>query len=284
MKKPIIILVLILVAVYAALSILGSGGDYAAERLLYKIMKNGSKITSNPDVAPPAQLAAIESDLKALIKKYPTTKTARIANIGLMEFYITSKKYNEAMVLAAVINRNYGQDAAIVSTAQFLKGVAYERMNKWNKALEEFRILKEKYPNTQLGMEIPIYIGKYYDSKGLDREAKEAYRDAAAFYSKMEREYSGKMLGYTASILLLQSYLNMRDYGSAGNALEDTLKKYYSPLALNQLLPLVEPIFIQDLKNPQKAIEIYKYLMSKTKNTRFIKVLERRIKKIESVK
>ncbi len=284
MKKLIIPLLLILILIYATLAALGTGGEYAAEKLFYHTMKNASKITMNPDVAPPAQLAAIERDLKLLLKKYPDTKIARIAHISLLEFYLSNKKYGEAMDLTKSIDTKYAGDTDILSTTQFLKGMSYEKQDKWDKALGEFKVLNEKYPNTRLGMEIPIYIGKYYSAKGLDNEASSAYRDAAAFYAKIERKYSDKMLGYTASLLLIQTYLNLKDYESAGKTLETTLHKYAAPASFMQLLPLVEKIYVQNLNNPDKAIELYKYVMSKAKNPKILKFLKQKINLLESKK
>jgi outer membrane protein assembly factor BamD (BamD/ComL family) len=284
MKKLIFTLIAVLVIVFAALSVLGAGGEYSAEKALYYALKANEAIVMNPDVAPPAQIAAIETRLKALIAKYPDTNSVRTANIGLLEFYITHKKYDEAKSLAGNILVKYKDDPIVSSTAQFLKGVISEKQNNWDRALEEFKILNDRYPNTELGMQIPLYIGRYYDSKGLDEKSKDAYRNAVAFYSKMEEEYSGKMLGYTASAFRIQAYLNLKDYEAAGNALDGTIRKYSSTLSFVQLLPLVEKIYIENLKNPQKAAEIYKYVMSKTKNPKILKFLTKKIKAAEAKK
>lgn len=284
MKKLLITFIVILAAVYAALAFLGSGGEYAAEKLFFRTMRNASEISLNPDAAPPAQLAAVERDLKHLLAEYPETKIARLAHIALLEFFIANKKYKEAMDLTEAISKAYGADMEVLSTVQFLKGTIYEKEDRWDKAVGEFNILKEKYPATQLGMQIPIYIGKYYDSKGLDSEAREAYKDAARFYAKMEKEYAGKVLGYTASLLLIQTYLSMKDYESAGGVLENTLHNYASRLSFGQLLPQVENIYVKNLNEPKKAIELYKYVISKTKDPRLIKFLNKKIENLEAGK
>jgi len=277
MKKLIAILALVLILVYAALSVLGAGGEYAAEKLLYRAAKNNAKVALNPDVTPPALIASIERDFKLLIKKYPGTKAARTAHIALMEFYVNDKKYDEALNFSAVIDSAYKGDAQILSMATFLRGTAYEKTNRWKKALAEFEALKEKYPGTQLGMQIPIYIGKYYESKGLESEARGAYQDAARFYAQLARENSNKMLGYTASVFLIQAYLNLGDYESAGKTLDDVLHKYASDMSFAQLAPLVEKIYVENLKSSQKALDIYKYALSNTKDLRLQRYIKKRI-------
>lgn len=282
MKKLIITLVLILIVIYAALAILGSGGEYAAEKLFYKAMKKASELAANPDVAPPLQLVLVERELKLLMSKYPNANITKFGHMGLLELYINNKRYDEAMDLAEVIKGKYSSDVGTLSTAQFAKGLIYEKQDKWDKALAEYNILKEKYPTTQLGIQSPLYIWKYYETKGLDSQAKDAYQNAIAFYTKMGKEYSSKMAGYTASILLIQTYLDIKDYESAGKTLEKTLHEYSSPMAFVQLLPLTQNIYIENLNNPKKAIEIYKYVMSKTKDPRLAKILKQKIKALES--
>ena len=95
MKKAVITLIFILITVYVALSVLGSGGEYAAEKLFYRAMKMNGKIMANPDVVPPKQAEYIENNLKKLLAKYPKTEVAKTADITLVEFYIFNKKYDE---------------------------------------------------------------------------------------------------------------------------------------------------------------------------------------------
>lgn len=284
MKKLIITLTLILIVVYGGLAAIGSGGEYAAEKLFHGAMKKAHDIVTNPDVAPPAQIASVEKQLKLLIKKYPGANITKFGHIGLLEFYTVTKKYEEALKEIEDIRRVYSSDPGILSTAQFAKGIVYERQDNWDRAVKEYKILEEKYPTTQLGIQIPLYIGKHYDSKGMYGEAGNTYRDAIAFYTGMKKNYSGKAIGYTASVLLIQTYLNLKDYESAGSATEDTLHKYASPAAFIQLLPLVQNIYVENLNNPKKAIELYEFVLTKTKDRRLEKILKQKIKLLEEKK
>jgi hypothetical protein len=63
MKKLIFILIITLIAGYITLSIFGLGGEYDAEKLYHKAMKNNYKITINPEVVPPQLLRSVENDL-----------------------------------------------------------------------------------------------------------------------------------------------------------------------------------------------------------------------------
>ena len=69
MKKTIITLIVILVAVYAVLSLLSIGDEYFAEKLLYRASKINEKIVTNPDVVPPKMLSIVEGTLKKIIER-----------------------------------------------------------------------------------------------------------------------------------------------------------------------------------------------------------------------
>jgi tetratricopeptide (TPR) repeat protein len=277
MKRAILILILILAVIFVVLSVLGSGGEYAAEKLFYRAMKANTKVVVNPDVAPPPLLARVEGDLKKLIAKYPTAHITKIANIALVEFYTAHKNYDKALDAISGIMKTYKSDDVIMSTVHFMKGVIYEKRNNWPKALAEFQMLHDKYPYSQLGVQMPIYIAKYYDSKGQDAEARSAYSEARSFYGKIEKDHTGKNLGFIASTLLLQTYINTRNYEEAGRILEETMNTYMGQPVVLQLLPQVENIFVTKLNNPQKAVEIYKSINEKIGDGKLRKALQKRI-------
>lgn len=282
MKKIILALIAILIVIFAVLSVLSPDKEYAAEKLFYCAMKTNSKIAANPDVAPPALLASVESDLKRLIVKYPESNVAKPANWALAEFYLIHKDYGKALSAAEDILEKYKDDAATASAAQFLKGVVYEREGEWPKALVEFKTLQDKYTVTQLGLQAPLYIANYYNAKGEEAKAEDAYARARSFYEKMEREYTGKNIGYAASMLMIQTCLNSGDYERAGQAIESTLGKYPAPVTFRQLLPHVDPVFIEKLGQPERAIAIYRSITEKTKDEGAIKALQEKIDSLES--
>ncbi len=284
MKKIIYLMLSALIVLGVALAIAGSSGEYAAEKLFYRAMKNNEKIAINPDVAPPKLLETVENDLKKLLKKYPNVNIARDASMALAEFYIVNKNYDKALATLNTMIKKYAKDEAVLSAAIFLKGRAYELQGNWPKALKEYETLRDKYTQTQIGMQIPIYIAKYYEGKGRAVDAKAAYAQAEQFYQRLERENSGKLLGYGASVFLIQTYILSEDYEQAGKVLEETLKKYMSQIAITQLLPQAENIFVKKLNRPEKAVEIYKNVIEKVKNEKFVKSVKNRIAVLEAKK
>ncbi len=284
MKKTIIILIAVLIAVAAILAILGRGGEYDAERLLYRTMKMAGKITGNPDVAPPKLLAAIERGMEKVIKKYPATIAAKSAHMKLVEFYIFIKEYDKALSATDTIIKRYGDDPVAMSMTYFFRGSIHEKQNRWDRAIKEFEILKDKYANTQLGMDAPIYIAHHYRQKGDSAETAKAYDDAAQFYRRMSNNNKGKMLGYAALSMLFQTYMETENYEKAGDVLADILDEYASPVAYTKFLRYVEPLFVKKLNNPAKAIGVYINIQMKTKDEKLKELLSKRIEALKNPK
>ncbi len=282
MRKIIIGPIIILVAIYAVLTLVSSKGEYVAEKLFYKATKAYNKIQINPDVAPPKMLASVERDLKTVIKKYPKTKPAKVAYITLAEIYLKDKKYDESIKVLDAFISSEDKNIALLSRAYFLKGTAYEKQDKWDKALKEFTTLKDKYINTPLGLQVPIYIAQYYKRNDKFAEAEKELNNAVVFYQNLEKENRGTILGYSSSSFLVQAYMGLEKYEEAGEVVKDTIINYPSQMTLVQQLPLIELIYIKTLNTPEKAIEIYKYIIGKTKDDKLIKFLENKIEELET--
>jgi tetratricopeptide (TPR) repeat protein len=282
MRKVIITLILILIVVYAGLSILNWRGEYSAERIFYRAIKANEKVLINPDVAPPGLLAYVEKNLQTLLKKYPHTKTVKGARLALAEFYLNRKRYDEAQAVLDKIIGIEKEDLSMLSKAHFVKGVIYEKRDEWDKALEEYETLKDELTETALGLQIPLYIGSHYAERGDQKNAARSYNEAATFYKKLAEENKGKLLGYTASTVLRHTLIILERYEEAGRVLEDTLETYPTEQTFAQQLTFVELIFVSKLNRPEKAIELYKYVQSKTNYDKLKEFLEEKIKQLEA--
>lgn len=284
MKKIILILISILIATPILLLFISSSNDYAAEKLFYRAGHIYGMMAVNPDVAPPKMLASVENILKKVIQRYPNAAIRPLVYTRLAEVYIAHEKYDNAIILLNDLIKAYSDNNMILSRAHFLKGVTYEKWDKWSEALAEFSILKDKYIATPLGLEVPLYIARHYALEGQEEKAKNAYNEAAAFYQDIEKEYRSKIFGFTVSKYLMQAYISVGDFEKAGEAVENTIKNYLSPAALMQYLPYVEAIFVTTLKKPEKAVEIYKFVIENAKNPQLKDALQKRIEMLQEGK
>jgi len=284
MKKATLILILVLIGFYAFMFFFASGKEYKAEKAFYGAGKILNKIKLNPEATPPAMFESVESRLENIVKRYPDTGIAKRAYVILAEVYITDKKYDRALSILDTFKAKYEKEPALLARAHFLKGVAYEKQGKWDRALEEFYILKTEYVNTTFGLQIPLYVANHYAKEGKAVQAEEEYNSAAAFYTKLEKENAGSLLGYASSSFLIQTYMELGKYEEAGRVVEETIANYPGATVLMQQLPYVEIIFVNTLKNTQKAISIYESVLKKANDANLKNALEAKIKALKSKK
>ncbi|MFH1045577.1 MAG: tetratricopeptide repeat protein [Candidatus Omnitrophota bacterium] len=281
MKKILIVLLVVLVALYAALTIFSSKDEYKAEKLLYRALETYKKIAANPDVAPPAMLAAVEKDLKKVVEKFRGSEAAKKGESILAEFYLERKDYEKSIATLNDIIEQYKDEAFTASRAIFLKGVAFQKKGEWANALREFVRLRDDYAETPLGFQVPLYIGNYYKEQQNMALADEAHRQAVAFYEKIAQESKGKVLGYAALNFLLQAHLELGNNEVAGTLLEELIKDYPSTITYAQQLPKIENLFINKLNNPQKAVELYRLIEKNANNVELSGLIDKKIQQIE---
>lgn len=284
MKNVILILISVLMLVCGVLLLISSNDDYAAERLFYHAAKANREIAINPDVAPPKMLKRVEDGLQRIVKTYPGAKATKPAHLMLAEFYVMNERYEQAHSTLDEIISKYSQDKLISSRAYFLKGSAYEKQDLWDKALQQYTTLRDKYSDTELGLSIPLYIGNYYEGKGDAAGADEAYRQAALFYTKLETENRGQALGYVSANLSVSAYIRLDEYEQAGRLLEDMVDNYPQLLPLAQQFSRIDLIFLKKLNKSEKAIEIYRKIRKKTDNNELIGFINDKIEALEAQK
>lgn len=282
MKKIVIALILALIGVYILLSVFSSSDEYTAEKLLYHAARITARIAANPEVVPPGMQKSAERDINLVIRKYPDVKIKWTARFALAEFYIAVKKYDAALSTLNDVSEQCGEDKLLLSRAQFLRGVVYERQDKWPLALAEYTTLKERYAKTPIGIQIPFYIARYYSGKGLSAEAQNTYTEAIPFYKNLASENKNTILGYTASSFLVSVYLNLKQYEAAGATVEEILNDYPPAVTFKDQLRNVDIIFIELLRQPQKAIEILGKMKVRVKDPVTQRQLEQHIEAIKN--
>lgn len=281
MKRTVLILIVILISVYAGLAMLNARGEYAAERFFYDAVKKEERLLANPDVVSPAMLSAAEKGFHTAIRMSPESTAAKAAHLRLAELYLEMKQFDKALAAAETVLKNYPSDDNVLSKAQFLKGAFYERQDRWPQALQEYTILKERYPYTLFGLQIPLYIAGYYSSKSMGEEANRAYNDAVSFYERAAREKKGSRIGYLASERVINSYLNLKKYEEAGMAAEEIIASYPSTDTFMRNLSTIEHVYVKQLNQPKKAARIYKDVLAKTRDARLEEILRQKIAELE---
>ncbi|MEI8176555.1 MAG: tetratricopeptide repeat protein [Candidatus Omnitrophota bacterium] len=280
--RVFLLLALILVLTGAALALVSDSYNYRAERFLYRTLQHNRSFLAMPETASPALVAGIEKDLQALVRTYPRSGAVRNAQTVLAEFYLFNRRFDEALAQVDTLLRVYSRDRYIASTAQFLKGVAYEKEGKWEKARREYAILQREYPETTSGMNVPVYIAQYYLSKKMTKEAAREYAYGAFFYRRLARQLQGTPRGYRARSLLMQVLACLNKYEEAGRVLEETIELYPGTQTYEQQLPNIETIYEKILKRPDQVLALYKKIYGRMTDRKAKEALQAKIARVQS--
>ena len=282
MKKIAFILILILFIIYITLSVISSNAEYMAEKLFYKALKINSKIMANPDVVPPGMVASVENNLLKILEKYPKTETGKVTHMALAEFYVANGEYDKALKEIYSVIAMFQGKPIVLSKALSLKGNIFERQGNWNEALKVYKKLRNEYPNTTFGIQIPIYIGNYYKRSDQDTESQAAYSEAVIFYKSLERVNQRKEVGFVAMQLLIQCYMNLDRYEEAGDAMVYAIDEYPNEMTYAQQVSNIENVFIVKLGDKSRAMEAYNKIKEGTKNERLKSAIDEKVSTLKS--
>ena len=253
--------VLIIVSVFASLA--GCGQDqYSIEREYWFSKKKAEKIFKNPHASPPKQLEKAVEALNNFIQKNPENALISSAEFNIARLYIVKGRYDDAReVLKNILEKN--KESILVSAeARFLMGNSYQIEANWNMALKQYKRIVRDYPATQLGMEMPIYIAQYYKVKSLPDKMIAAYREAAAHYMNLAREYPDSVLSLTSERLASQCYITLREWTSAISVLNGMIEKYGGKVSLDEALMLMALIYDRELQDKVKTKEVLEKLVN----------------------
>lgn len=281
MKKNIIILIAVLLGLYFILKVFNMNSEFFPEKLYYQALKAEEEIAANPDTASRKLIDRVELKLTRILQLFPNSEVARRADIRLGEFYIRAKRYGSAIAHMDKVIEKLERDRERLAMAYFLKGFACEKEGRWTEALKQYRVVLDNYPNTPTGLQMPLHIWNYYTMNGKEAEAKQAYDDTVRFYKKLESENSDKPLGYMASLFLIRTYGRADDPEASIAAIEEHINKYYTPVTIGKVVPLIETVVVNKFKNPEKAVAIYKSILERSKDPKLNSALEKRIADLE---
>lgn len=251
------------ILVFMLIGILGCSREYQAERSLHKAIRLSKDIIAAPDAVPPSQFNKAIEAYTFVFEKYPETLIGRKARMAMGSLYVSKKEYAKSREVFKKTFEMYPDDKAVAIEARFSMGKSYELEGLWDKALSEYSGIIRKYPDTQAGLDLPFYIARYYE-KQKDIPAKNAaYLKAVAHYRTQAEKYPNTDMGFLAESLIVTCYMNQEDWVMALEAIEKLLADY--PMAKTVVLTLrtAADISVRQLKDPQRAIDIFNRFMEK---------------------
>jgi len=246
----------------AAVLILGLFGcadsQYVAEKLFWQAQQDMK------DIAAKGLANLTDADYDKIIRLHqnvveacPLEPIAAKAQFVIADTYAAQGKYREAQAeLLAIIN-NFSSLPELAARAQFNIGKLYESQGKWDKAREEYEKLMDLYPVTELGLNMPLYIIRYYQSVNDKKEEEKAYRQAIRHYSDISNEFAETDFSPVIQDYMASFYAGHGDYQEAIEAWKKTIFSFpLNPLAKKAFLAVAET-YALGLNDLTSAIATY---------------------------
>ena len=251
------------ILVFMLMSIVGCSQQYQAERSLYKAVRLSKDIIATPDAVPPSQFNKAIEAYTFVFEKYPETLIGRKARMAMGSLYVAKKEYAKSREVFKKMLELYPDDKAVAIEARFSIGKSYELEGLWDKALLEYSGIIRKHSDTQAAFDLPIYIARYYEKQKDIPARNAAYLKAIEHYRSSAEKYPNTDMGFLAESMIVTCYMNQEDWVMALEALEKLLADY--PMAKTVVLSLrtAADISVRELKNPQRAIDIFNRFMEK---------------------
>lgn len=227
--------------------------------------------------------AAEESYMKFvdLYENHPLAASAQLG-IGMALYY--EKKYNRARdeLTAAEHFKGAGYDAQAEAT--YYRARSFEKQNDWQRALGEFSYLRANYPISRRGMEAPMYVAGYYQSKGESRLATEAFDDAEEDYRKLMDIYSARSdIVARATWFLARCFRMQKRWEEAVDLLKTLATRYPQTPEGYSAIPLAAEILSSKLNKPKDAAAMIKLFIENYPGVSSVKDMKAYADSLESL-
>jgi tetratricopeptide (TPR) repeat protein len=268
-------LIYVLCFFIAVSSLVGCYGPYRAERQYWLAQREYERFINKVNAASDSQEAEeiINKEAKEVILKlrkvelnYPLWPMAAQAKLLIANIYILEGLPDRAKKEYEGIIEEYTYYKEQCVSAMMALASLYKEEGNWLKAEEIYNEVTNEYLETQIGMQAPLLIARYYKSRAMNAEADIAYTDALDIYRDFIQQHSDiESMQYSMAALeqLVNVYGNQGRWVEAIAYLNDIIEDNSdSPLALQALL-ITGSIYEVQLNDRDKAFVFYKQAVDK---------------------
>lgn len=240
----------------------GCSQEYQSERYLYRATKLARGILISPEMILPREFDQALKAYKLVFERYPDTWSAKRARIALGSLYLAKKQNIKARAAFKKALELYPDDKKISMEARFATAKSYEQEGTWNKAALEYAGLIKDYPDTGMGLSLPIYVARHYELEKNIVERDRAYMKAISHYANISEKNPNTVLGFRAQNLIVMCYSKKEDWPQAVNSLEKLVMDYPKAKNVGLSLRMIADVCAIRLDTPERAIRIFEKFLA----------------------
>ncbi len=250
----------------------GCGSQYSAEKVYWQANQAAKEIIQN---RPLDKLSAEEhqkiiAGYRRVVEKCPLEPLAAQSQFIIAQIYILQGQHAKAKEELVKITQNFSGNAELASQAQFMLGNLYERQGDWGQAISEYEKVTDLFPLSSMGLKTPIYIAEYYQRTKNEAEADKAYNQAIKHYKKIINEYSGTSVAAVVKDYSALAYASQGRWDEAVDVWQAIVNEYPQSQIGTDLLFAIGETYLKQIKDLQKAIEVYEEFVKKNPTSKII--------------
>ncbi|MDE2009764.1 MAG: tetratricopeptide repeat protein [Candidatus Omnitrophica bacterium] len=262
MKKLIIRLLIVLVAVYVLLSLLDFKGEYSAERSLWHINQQMNLLEQEPEAVPDFTFEQIIRRYRDFIKAYSHSPLVPQAYMWIAKVDLVRKNYDAARKVYAEIPAAFPHDPQHIAEAMAAIGETYEVQKDWPQAQEQYQKTIRLYPTTVVGLKLPLYIASR-QAQNDPADKSEAFGRAITQYKNVLEHSRDKEIRTAALKLMVSADLARQDWPQVVKYCREMLMADADERSLREAIYVINVAAIVHMKNYDLPVEIYKEFMKK---------------------
>ena len=229
------------------------GQKYPQSPLLPQILYTAANIYAQRLQAPERALKTYQR----ILKGYPQHPLGGEVLLSMGRVYLQERKPEKARESFQKVIKDFPKDISSSAEAQFGIGSSYEAEGKWDQALNEYRWVIDKYPNTQAALRVPLYLADYYSRKKMDELAKQEYKRAVKTYQRMVESSPKSLFAAYAQERIAQCYIHQRKWKKATSSLWALTRDYPSSPPVADGLLVLGMLYESQLQDNPGARQAY---------------------------
>ncbi|MCP4633501.1 MAG: tetratricopeptide repeat protein [candidate division Zixibacteria bacterium] len=203
-------------------------------------------------------------EFRDIITEFPDSiSISSRAQFGLAMVYYNQKDYESARDEFLRIEKDYPQAIGLISKGHWFYAMSFEKEGKWDRALVEYQFILANYPETSEGNEVPLHIAKHYLDSGDKKASEKSFENAITEYRRIISKFGKSPISSQAYANIAKCYIQQKKWDDAVEALLETWGKFPDSYLGSKALLTAADISEKNLKDNDRAIDIYKKFLDR---------------------
>lgn len=287
MRKIAVIFSLIYLTLYVLLSTIGQRGEFAAEKMLWKINHKATRVLQDTNNIPKPQSDKIIKDYQKFLSRYADTKIGPSGYFQMVKLYWVLKDFEKSRLVSQELIKKYTSRPEIAAQGHAQIALSYTQEGNVPKAIETYNIILADLPHTLTGLNTPIFIAQTYIHANDTAAADKAFDEAINYYMQMVSKHPQSVIAMQSIKLSAHIYTIKKQWGSAVKEYGDILIQFgkkINPAIANEIVKAINTITLTQTKDYIQAIEIYAAFIKQYPQHPFNTTFRKLISELEQLK